>query len=391
MISRITLFLLLSTVLLFSSCGKKEVVQQAPPEVKFITSIEKNVPVKQEWVGQTFGAEDVEIRARVDGFITGIYFTEGAQVSQGTLLYTIDTPDLQQRVAEAQGRLTAAQTLLVQAESDVTRYTPLAQSGAVSQRELEIALATRDARMGDVESAEASLKIAKINLGYSYVTAPISGIIGITNYKIGDYVSKINTGSNSPLNTISNVDPILVRFSISEQEYLSLVKRYMENTKNPSIKREENKAILEMILANESIYDYTGSINVLQRQVDPSTGTLMLQGTFPNPEKILRPGQFAKIRTTIEVIKNAVVIPAKCVFELQGQNQAYVITPDNKIELRILKISNKSGQIAVIESGIKPNEKVVSEGIQKVKPGIPVKPLDSSSELDSLILKEGLK
>ena len=388
MISRITLFLLLLTALLFSSCGKKEVTAPAPPEIKFITSIEKDVPVKQEWVGQTLGAEDIEVRARVEGFITGIFFTEGTQVSQGALLYTIDTPDLRQRVAEAEGNLTAAQTMLVQAESDVLRYTPLAEKGAVSARQLEIAVATRDARLGDVESAEASLKLAKINLGYARITSPISGIIGITNFKIGDYVSKLTTG---PLNTVSNVDPILVRFSISEQEYLALVKRYMEKTENPSISREESKSILEMILADGSTYNYTGSINVLQRQIDPSTGTLMLQGTFPNPDKVIRPGQYAKIRTVVNVLKNAVVIPTKCIFELQGMHQAYVVNAQGLTEIRTLKVITKIGQLAVIESGIKSNEKVISEGILKVKPGIPVKPLDANSELDSLIIKEGLK
>ena len=388
MISRISFFLLLLTAILISSCGKKEVPAPVPPEIKFITSIEKDVPVKQEWVGQTLGAEDIEVRARVDGFITGIYFTEGTQVSQGALLYTIDTPDLRQRVAEAEGNLTAAQTMLVQAESDVLRYTPLAEKGAVSARQLEIAVATRDARLGDVESAEASLKLAKINLGYSSITAPISGIIGITNFKIGDYVSKLATG---PLNTVSNVDPILVRFSISEQEYLALVKRYMEKAKNPNISREESKSILEMILADGSTYNYTGTINVFQRQIDPSTGTLMLQGTFPNPEKVLRPGQYAKIRTIVSVLKNAVVIPTKCIFELQGMHQAYVVNAQGLTEIRTLKIITKIGQLAVIESGIKVNEKVISEGILKVKPGIPVKPLDANTELDSLIMKEGLK
>lgn len=388
MISKISIYLLLIITLLIYSCGKKEVTAPVPPEIKFITSIEKDVPVKQEWVGQTLGAEDIEVRARVDGFITGIHFTEGTEVSQGALLYTIDTPDLRQRVAEAEGNLAAAQTMLVQAESDVLRYTPLAEKGAVSTRQLEIAVATRDARLGDVESAEASLKLAKINLGYSSITSPISGIIGITNLKIGDYVSKLTTG---PLNTVSNVNPILVRFSISEQEYIALTKRYMEKVKNPSISREEAKSILEMILADGSTYNYTGTINVLQRQIDPSTGTLMLQGTFPNPEKVIRPGQYAKIRTIVSVLKSAVVVPTKCIFELQGMHQAYVVNPQGLTEIRTLKIITKIGQLAVIGSGIKVNEKVISEGILKVKPGIPVKPLDANTELDSLIMKEGLK
>ena len=384
------LFLVILTITLISGCGKKEVVQQSPPEVKFITSIQKDVPIKQEWVGQTLGAEDIEVRSRVDGIITGIHFAEGTTVNQGALLYTIDANELLQKVANAKGTLTAAQTMLVQAESDVKRYTPLAEQGAVSQRTLEIAIATYEARKGDVESALASLNLAKINLGYASITAPISGVIGITNFKVGDYVSKLTTG---PLNTVSNVDPIHVRFSISEQEYLTLVKKFMNESKLPKkeVSDKEEKAVLELILADNSIYEHTGKINVLQRQIDPSTGTLMLESSFPNPQKVLRPGQYAKVRTVVEVLKGAVVIPLKCMFEVQGTMQAYVINAENKTELRTLKVGSKLGQLAVIESGIKPNEKVISEGILKIKPGIPVKQIDSSRELDSLIIKEGLK
>jgi len=384
------LFLVILTITFISGCGKKEVVQQSPPEVKFVTSVQKDVPIKQEWVGQTLGAEDIEVRSRVDGIITGIHFVEGTTVNQGALLYTIDPNELLQKVANAKGTLTAAETMLVQAESDVKRYTPLAEQGAVSQRTLEIAVATYEARKGDVESALASLNLARINLGYASITAPITGIIGITNYKVGDYVSKITTG---PLNTVSNVDPIHVRFSISEQEYLTLVKKFMSDSKLPKkeVSDKEERAVLELILADNSIYDHTGKINVLQRQIDPSTGTLMLESSFPNPDKILRPGQYAKVRTVVEILKGAVVIPLKCMFEVQGTMQAYVINAENKTELRTLKVGSKLGQLAVIESGIKPNEKVISEGILKIKPGIPVKQIDSSTELDSLIIKEGLK
>lgn len=382
----ITVLSVLLVTIILSSCGKKEVVTHVPPEVKIITSLQKDIPIKQEWVGQTFGAEDVEIRARVEGYIQRIHFAEGTQVSKGTLLYTIEAKELIQNVADAQGRLTAAQTMLVQAESDVKRYTPLAESGAVSQRTLEIAIANYEARKGDVASALAYLRLARINLGYSNITAPISGIIGISNYKTGDYVGKIGSGA---LNTISNVDPIHVRFSISEQEYLGLVKMYMNNDK--SNQQDRNESVLEMILADGSVFQHTGKVNVLQRQVDPSTGTLMLEGSFANPDRIVRPGQFAKIRTIIRTAKDAVIVPEKCIFEIQGQKQAYVINGESKVELRILKTGEKFGQFVIIESGIKANEKVISDGILKVKPDITVKVLDVSSELDSILIKEGLK
>lgn len=382
----ITVLSIVLLMLVVSSCGKKEVVTHTPPEVKIITSLQKDIPIKQEWVGQTFGAEDVEVRARVEGYITRIHFAEGTQVNKGALLYTIEAKELIQNVADAQGRLSSAQTMLVQAESDVKRYTPLAESGAVSQRTLEIAIANYEARKGEVASALAYLRLAKINLGYANVTAPISGIIGLSNYKAGDYVGKIGSGA---LNTISNVNPINVRFSISEQEYLGLVKMYMSSDKTGN--DGKNESDLEMILADGSVFENKGKVNVLQRQVDPSTGTLMLEGSFANPNRIIRPGQYAKIRTIIRTAKDAVIIPEKCIFEIQGQKQAYVINGENKVELRMLKTGEKFGEFVIIESGIKPNEKVIFDGILKVKPDIIVKVIDASSELDAILTKEGLK
>lgn len=373
-------FSYLSALVISQGCSKKEEIVHTPPEVKYVRALQKDVPIVKEWVGQTVGAEDIEVRARVDGYITRIHFAEGTYVSKGALLYTIESKELIQAVADAEGRLSSAERLLIQAESDVKRYTPLAESGAVSQRTLEIAIANYEARKGEVKSALALYRLSKINLGYTRVTSQVSGIIGFSNYKTGDYVSKM---SSKPLNTISNVDPIDVRFSISEQEYLWLVRKLTSYKKKSDEEKESSS--LEMILADGSVYPYKGRVNVANRQIDPSTGTMMLQGSFQNPDMIIRPGQYAKIRTVVEVVKNAVIIPSKSLLELQGLYQAFVVGDDNKVHLRTVKTGEKFGEFIIIESGIKPEEKVVTDGILRIKPDIIVKGIDVSSALDSIL------
>ncbi len=375
-------FAFLIPVIILTGCGKKETPHQQLPEVKYMTVFKHDVPVKSEWVGQTLGREDVEIKSRVDGYVEGIYFTEGTFVQKGQLLYTLDAKDLEQQVANANAKLSEARTLLVQAEADVNRYTPLAQAGAVSQRTLEIALSTYEARKSEVASAEAGLRLAQINHSYSRIYSPITGLIGISNFQVGDYVGKIQT---SPLNTVSNINPIDVKFSISEQEYLSLIKRIAKD----ELKKQEEKAELEMILSNGEKYDYPGRINIAQRQVDVSTGTLQIRASFPNPDNIIRPGQFAKIRTTIEVLKDAVLVPNVCITELQGQFQVFVIGDEGKVQLRIIKAGPKYGNFRVVESGITNGEKVITEGMLKIRPDMIVKGIDDTTKLDSLLKSGG--
>jgi membrane fusion protein (multidrug efflux system) len=369
-----TLFFL--SVFIFSGCEKKETQTQMPPEVKVYKIVPKDVPVVQEWVGQTLGAEDIELRARVEGFVESIDFIEGTLVQKGKLLYTIDAKELQQKVIDAEGQLTAAQVTLVQCDNDVKRYRPLAEAGAVSQQMLETAVSSYEAQKGMVESALANVRLAKINLGYSRMTAPITGIIGISQFKIGDYVSKM---AGSVLNTVSDVDPIHVRFSVSEQEYLTFMRTAM---KEKDQSKKSLRTPLDMILADGSLYDHKGEVNIANRQVDASTGTMMLEASFPNPEMIIRPGQFSKIRAVVAMLNNAVVIPTRAIMELQGQFQVYVVGEDKKTQIRTVKKGPQYGQFTVIESGVKADEKIIVEGILKVKPNIPVTPQDMDIPFD---------
>jgi membrane fusion protein (multidrug efflux system) len=352
-----------------SSCKKEEQAVVAPTEVQVVEVIQKDMPITKEWVGQTIGAADVEIRARVSGWLTSINFKEGTEVKKGTLLYTIDDSELRQQVAEAQGKVAQARTLLVRAKSDVNRYRPLAEAGAVSQRDLETALAEEGARQGEVDAATASLRVAEINLGYSKVEAPIDGLIGISAARVGDFVGR--PPNPVILNTMSRIDSIHVRFSISEQEYLDLVRRV---TGQKEGRAKARKTEFEMVLADGSTYPLKGSLVYLQRQIDASTGTLLLEISFPNPDKMVRPGQFAKARAVFEEVKGAVVIPTRAVTELQGQYIVYAVGSDNKAQFRKVQLGPKLGSLQIVEQGVNPGERIVVEGIQKVRPDMILSP-----------------
>jgi len=354
-----------------TSCGEEEKPVGAAPDVQVVKAIKMNVPVTGEWIGQTLGAVDIEIRARVDGWLQGMHFREGSEVNQGALLYTIDATELRERVAEVEGKVAAAKTLLVQAEEDVKRYTPLAKVGAVSQRDLELALSRYEAQKGELDAALAQLNVAKTNLGYATVTAPITGLIGISAARVGDFVGR--PPNAVILNTISRVDSIHVRFSISESEYLNLV-RQIEKEGKTKVKAKE----IQMILADGSAYPYLGVISFAQRQIDPATGTLQFEASFPNKERMLRPGQFAKVRIVVDERKDAVVVPSRSIFEIQGQKTVYVVDDANKVILRVVRTGPVYNNRTVIESGVNIGENVIYEGVLKVKPDVIVSPIEAN-------------
>ena len=366
-------YLLLVTALTFlaASCGEEEQKAGPPPEVQVTKAVNMDVPITGEWVGQTLGAVDIEIRARVEGWLKGIHFKEGSEVKQGTLLYTIDASELREAVAQAEGKVAAARTLLVQAEEDVKRYTPLAKVGAVSQRDLEIAISRYEAQKGELDAANAALNEAKINLGYATVTAPITGLIGISAARVGDFVGR--PPNAVILNTISRVDSIHVRFSISESEYLNLVRQIEKNQGKTKVKAKE----IHMILADGSEYPQLGVISFAQRQIDPATGTLQFEASFPNKERMLRPGQFAKVRIVIDERQGAVVVPSRAIFEIQGQKSVYVIDENNKVVMRVVTTGPEYNNYTVIVSGVNPGETVIYEGVLKVRPDMIVTPIEA--------------
>jgi membrane fusion protein (multidrug efflux system) len=356
-------------------CGTEEQSAMTPTEVRTVTVVQKNVPIIREWVGQTLGAVDIELRARVAGWLQSMHFQEGTEVKKGMLLYTIDTSELEQAVAEARGRVAAAQTLMVRAESDVNRYRPLAAAGAVSQRDLETAVAEYGARKGEVEAAQAALNLAEIDLGYARVKAPIDGLIGISAARVGDFVGR--PPNPVILNTISRVDSIHVRFSITEQEYLELMRQLQAQTQQ-GVTRQ--KRVLEMILADGTRYPYKGSVSFFQRQIDAATGTLQFEASFPNPERLIRPGQFTRIQTVVDELKNALVVPSQAIIDLQGQSLLYTVGDDNKVSMHRVVPGPKSGRFTVIKQGLTAGEKVIVEGIQKIRPDMVVVSTEISAD-----------
>ena len=377
-----SLLLGIALTFLTTACGEEEQKAGAPPEVQVTKAVKMNVPITGEWVGQTLGAVDIEIRARVEGWLQSMHFREGSEVRQGTLLYTIDASELREGVAEAEGKVAAARTLLMQAEEDVKRYTPLAEVGAVSKRDLEIAISRYEAQKGELDATLAQLNVAKTNLSYATVTAPITGLIGISAARVGDFVGR--PPNAVILNTISRVDSIHVRFSISESEYLNLV-RQIEKEGKTKVKAQE----IQMILADGSTYPKLGKISFAQRQIDPATGTLQFEASFSNKERMLRPGQFAKVRIVIDERKDAVVVPSRAVFEIQGQKNVYVIDENNKVAMRVVTTGPEYNNNVVIETGVNTGETVIYEGLLKVRPDITVTPIEAKlPEMQEKTLKE---
>jgi membrane fusion protein (multidrug efflux system) len=358
-------------LLLFSCSQKEEQQAQAPPpQVIVVVTQAKDVPIYQEFVGQIHGFKDIAIRARVEGFLEGIHFEEGSRVEKGALLYTLESQPFEADVAAKMSRVAEANTMMAKAKSDLDRIEPLAKENAVSQSDLDSAVAQYEASIESVKAAKANLRASNIQLGYTKIYSPITGIIGKTNAKVGDFVGR----SPNPviLNTVSRIDTILVEFFITETQYLQLARQFSSEVESAVQKtRKEN---LELILADGSLYDHKGKPEFVDRNVDPTTGAILVQASFPNPQELLRPGQFAKVKALISVVKDGILIPQRCVVELQGLYSVYVVGDEDKVQTRRIKVGPKIKQFWLITEGLKPGEHIVYEGLQRAKDGAVVKP-----------------
>jgi membrane fusion protein, multidrug efflux system len=363
------------SLIIMAGCSKQEAPPPPPLQVKVFEAVKKDLPVYREWVGQAYGIVDIELRARVAGWLQGIHFREGMAVKEGDLLYTIDQSELQQAVAQGKARVAEVRTMLVRAKSDVDRYRPLAEAGAVSQRDLESAEAEYGARLSELDAAQAELNVAQINLGYATIRAPISGLIGISAARVGDFVGR--APNVIILNTISRIDTIRVKFSVSEQEYLDIVRRFQQlrtaEKKGPPLE-------LEMVLADGSVFPNKGRALNIERNVDAATGTLRIEAAFKNTGNLIRPGQFARIRGKFDELKDVTVVPARAILEIQGQPTLYVIGSDNKAQFRRLKAGPVIGGDRVVYEGVAVGEKVVVDGIQRVRPDMVVDPVTMSAD-----------
>jgi membrane fusion protein, multidrug efflux system len=357
----------LLVVLLLSACGdskeKEGAAPAAPVAVKVAPVIRRDVPELVESVGQTRGSTEVEIRARVEGFLDKVHFEEGRPVRKGDLLYEIDPKPFLSALNRAKGGLAGAAADLAKARQDVARYKPLVEQNAISREEYETSQAMEQAAVAKVDTAKAMVETAQLDLDYTRITSPIDAVAGKTEVKAGALVGR---GQNTLLTTISTNDPIHCRFSLSERDYLALARRLRAEG--------QTRPEFEMILSDGSIHPQKGSFVFIERLIDPTTGTIMLEVAFPNPERIIRPGQFARIRFPIALRKDAFLVPQRAVSELQATYSIGVVTSENKVEIRPVRMGPRVEGLWVVESGLKPGEQVIVEGVSKVRNGSAVLP-----------------
>ncbi|HOI32027.1 MAG: efflux RND transporter periplasmic adaptor subunit [Bacteroidales bacterium] len=369
--------ILVFSALYFTSCSHQPTTEISLIELPVSTVELKDIPIFQSFVGQTYGAKDVDIIARVDGVLEGFYFKEGSRVKAGQLLYKIDQQPLLAREASFMSMLAQAKTMLAKAESDLNRIRPLAETNAVSQRDLDAAVAQYDAAKSNVEAAEANLRASQIELGYTLIKAPINGIIGISKATTGEYVGRAPNAV--VLNTISKTDTIKVKFYLNENEYIQLVTGQENEAYNKKFAEEG----VRLYLADNSLFPHRGWIEIMDRGLDPNTGSILLQAAFPNPDGIIRPGQFARIELLRNYIEQGISIPKRSVREMQTMYQIYVLDSNNIVTNRMLEVGHAYGQQLIVKNGLEVGERYIAEGFEKVVPGMPVKPMPTQGEIEN--------
>ena len=352
-------------------CKGETASAPAPPsiQVEVTDVIQKDVPIHSEWVGTTDGMVNAQIRAQVSGYLINRPYTEGAFVKKGDLLFELDPSKFRTALDQAQGDLAKAEAQFLKTKQDVERDTPLAKQGAVSKKELDDSIQFHAAAKGNVAAAKAAVEQAKLNLGWTRITAPIDGVVGIAKAQLGDLID-----ANSELTSMSTVDPIKVYFPISEQEYLQASDKVQQRYKEREKGEKYKGAAVELILGDETVYPHKGEFFLVDRQVDVKTGTIRVAALFPNPNNLLRPGQFARVRAITKTRENALLVPQRAVTEMQGSYQVAVVTPENKVDIRPVKVGERTGTLWIIDKGLSPGERVIVEGLQKVKAGMTVEP-----------------
>ena len=354
------------SALLQTGCGEKKAATPAAPAVEVANVVVKDVPIVREWVGTTDGLVNAKINAQVQGYLIKQNYKEGSFVKKGQVLFEIDPRPFQAALEQAKGELAKDEGILYTNKANLEKIRPLAAVNAVSRKDLDDAIGRDASSRAAVQAAKAAVRKSEIDLSFTKITSPIDGIAGISKAQLGDLVG--NPGSPE-LTTVSTLDPIKVFVPLSEQEYMRFSRE--AEAKGNSEDKGHN---LELILADGRIFPHKVRLYFADRQVDERTGTIKIATLFPNPGNILRPGQFAKIRALIETQKGALLVPQRAVNELQGRFQVAVVGPDNKVDLRWVKVGERAGSLWVIDEGLKPGERVIVEGIQKAKAGMPVTP-----------------
>jgi membrane fusion protein (multidrug efflux system) len=363
---KLALFLLPATVIFAAGCGSPKAAPSIPsPEVEVATVIQKDVPIYSEWVATLDGYVNAQIQPQVTGYVIRQTYKEGSFVRKGQILFQIDPRPFQALLDQANAQLAQAQAQLGKTQMDVDRDTPLAKERAIAQSQLDNDIQANRAAHATVKAAEAQVEQAKLNLEFTDVKSLVDGISGIAQVQIGNLVNPTTV-----LTTVSQINPIKAYFSISEQEYIHFADRINAETQKET---PTNGPPFELILADGSVYSHKGIGLLTNRQVDVTTGSIQIVCSFPNPQNFLRPGQFGRLRAAPEVRHGALLVPQKAVSELQGSYQVAVIGPENKVNIRAVKVGDRVGPMWIVENGVKAGDLVVVEGLQKVQNGATVK------------------
>ncbi|MFI5335690.1 MAG: efflux RND transporter periplasmic adaptor subunit [Opitutales bacterium] len=361
-------FVLIAGALILSvagGCAKTAIQAPAPADVQVAAVEQRDVPVVREWIGSLDGFVNAQIRAQVSGYLLKQNYKEGSQVAKGDPLFEIDPRPFEAALAQAQAALAQGQAQLVKTTQDVTRYTPLARDQAISQEELDNAVQARLAAEAQVAAAQAAVDQARLNLGFTHIVSPVDGIAGLVRTQVGDLVGP-GTGI---LTTVSTVDPIKAFFPISEQSYLEFRQRHPADAGLPA------DLGFELILADGTTHPGKGTLFAIDNQVDGNTGTVRVAALFPNPNGILRPGQYARVRAVVGVEKGALLVPQRALTELQGSFQVATVDPGNHAHIVTVTVGEAFGAQRVVMTGLHPGDRVVAEGVQKVREGTAVNPL----------------
>jgi len=350
------------------ACGEAPPVAPSPVDVVVAPVVQRDVAVTSEWIGTTEGSVDAQIRAQASGYLVAREYKEGTLVKEGDVLFRIDPRLNQAALDQARGDLGRAQAMLGKARLDVQRYTPLVAEGAVSRQELDNAIQLQRSGEAAVLMAQAAVEKAEIDLDFTEIRSPTDGIAGLARAQLGDLVGPSDP---EPLTVVSKVDPIRVTFPISEREYLRFAGVFRGAVEGRESARE---GTLELILADGSVWPHRGRGLPASAGVDQATGTLLLRGEFPNPDHVLRAGQYARVRAVTETKIQALLVPQRAVSEMQGVFQVAVVGADDKVELRVVQPGARDGSLQVIEKGLSAGERVVVEGLQKVRSGSVVNP-----------------
>jgi membrane fusion protein (multidrug efflux system) len=346
------------------ACGRAPQAPPPPLQVEVTAAIQQDVPQVHEWVGTVDGFVNAEIRPQVEGYLLKQAYREGFPVKRGQLLFQIDPRPFEAAASQAKAAVVRDQASLDKARLDVERYAPLAAQKAISQQELDNAQAARNQAQAVLDASRAAYDKARLSLEWTRVVSPVDGIAGLAKVQLGNLVN-----GQSSMTVVSQVDPVKVFFSANEKEYMDWARAWSA--------KGGGKGSLELVLSDGSVYPRKGDPFMTDRNIDLKTGTIQLAGVFANPDHLLRPGQYAKVRAVLGIQKGAVLVPVRSAWEVQGRSQVAVVGPDHKVDIRPVTLGATLGTRVVVEKGVQPGEQVVVEGVQKVTPGMAVKSIQA--------------